>query len=125
MFGFISKTVRSGGALPVKKREDSYADWVIVALHEIREYLDLPYRRLLGILREMPDIVEELGLTVEELPDFSTVYAQKQALKMRVWRVLLRLSVNLFEAGEIQAIDSTSPAHRSSSHNYAKRVKGT
>ncbi len=42
----------------------------------------------------MPDIVEKLGLSVEELSDFTTVCARKQALKMRVWRVLFRLSVN-------------------------------
>jgi IS5 family transposase len=110
---------------PLRKGRGGYADWVIVAIHGLREYLDLPYRRLLDILREIPDIVEKLGLSVEELPDFTTVCARKQALKMRVWRVLLRLSVNLFDTGEIQAIDSTGLAHRSSSHNYAKRVKGT
>ncbi len=119
------KAVGSDENKPVRKGEGGYADWVIVALHGLREYLDLPYRRFLDILREMPDIVEKLGLTVEELPDFTTVCARKQELKMRVWRVLLRLSVNLFDTGEIQAIDSTSLAHRSSSHNYAKRVKGT
>lgn len=119
------KAAGSDGTQPVKKGEGGYADWVIIALHGLREYLALPYRRLLDILREMPDIVEKLGLSVEELPDFTTVCARKQALKMRVWRVLLRLSVNLFDTGEIQAIDSTSLAHRSSSHNYAKRVKNT
>ena len=119
------KAVRSGEGLPVKKGKGGYADWVIVAIHGLREYLDLPYRRLLDILREMPDIVDKLGLSVEELPDFTTVCARKQVLKMRVWRVLLRLSVNLFDTGDIQAIDSTSLAHCSSSHNYAKRVKGT
>lgn len=78
------KAVGSDRDGAVKKREGSYADWVIVALHGLREYLDLPYRRLLDILREMPDIVEKLGLSVEELPDFTTVCARKQALKMRV-----------------------------------------
>jgi IS5 family transposase len=37
----------------------------------------------------------------------------------------LRLSVDLFDIGQIQAIDSTSIAHYSSSYNYAKRVKDT
>ncbi len=66
-----------------------------------------------------------LGLSVNELPDFTTICARKQDLKMPVWRMLLQLSVVLFDTGEVQAIDSTSIAHRSSSHNYAKRVKGT
>jgi hypothetical protein len=95
------KAVGSDGTQPVKKGEGGYADWVIISLHGLREYLDLPYRCLLDILREMPDIVVKLGLSVEELPDFTTVCARKQVLKMRVWRVVLRLSVNLFDTGEI------------------------
>ncbi|MCO8265424.1 hypothetical protein NKF06_02195 [Haloferax sp. AB510] len=98
---------------------------MLVAIHGLREYLDLPYRRFLDILREISDIVGKLGLSVEELLDFNTVCARKQALKTWVWRMLLRLPMGLFDTGEIQAIDSTSIAHRSSSHNYAKRVKGT
>ena len=110
---------------PVKKGEGGYADWVMIALHGLREYLDQPYRRLMDILREMPRIVDILGLRNEELPDFTTVCARKQDLKMRSWRVLLRLSAELHDTGEIQAIDSTSFAHRSSSYNYAKRVEDT
>lgn len=110
---------------PVRKGEGGYADWVIVTLHGLREYLNQPYRRLMDILREMPGIVDILGLSVDELPDFTTVCQRKQELKMRVWRVLLRLSANLHDTGEIQAIDSTSYAHRSSSYNYAKRVEDT
>jgi len=33
-----------------------YADWVIVAIHCFREYLDQPYRWLLDIFHEMPRI---------------------------------------------------------------------
>lgn len=73
----------------------------------------------------MPAIVAKLGLSVNELPDFTTVCTRKQDLEMPVWRMLLQLSTELFDVGEVQAIDSTSIAHRSSSHNYAKRVKGT
>jgi IS5 family transposase len=42
-----------------------------------------------------------------------------------VWRRLLRLSADLFDLGEIQAIDSTSLAYRVGSRNYAKRVGDT
>ena len=119
------KAVGNTAEKPLKKGEDGYADWVIVAIHGLREYLDHPYRQLLDVLQEMPDIVALLGLSVEELPDFTTVCTRKQDLKMPVWRMLLLLSADLFETGEIQAFDSTSIAHRSSSHNYAKRVKGT
>jgi hypothetical protein len=39
--------------------------------------------------------------------------------------VLLRLSAALHDNGEVQAIDSTSLAQRSSSYNYAKRIPDT
>lgn len=119
------KAVGSGSKEPLSKGKDGYADWVIVAIHGLREYLDHSYRQLLDILREMPAIVAKLGLAPDELPDFTTVCARKQDLKMPVWRMLLQLSAKLFDTGEVQAIDSTSIAYRSSSHNYAKRVKGT
>lgn len=48
-----------------------------------------------------------------------------QDLELAVWQVLLRLSASLHEFGEIQTIDSTSFAYRSSSRNYAKRVEDT
>ena len=119
------KAVGSGSKEPLSKGKDGYADWVIVAIHGLREYLDHSYRQLLDVLREMPAIVAKLGLSVNELPNFTTVCARKQDLKMPVWRMLLQLSAELFDTGEVQAIDSTSIAHRSSSHKYAKRVKGT
>ncbi|MFO7927411.1 MAG: IS5 family transposase [Halobacteriota archaeon] len=119
------KAVGSDPKEPLRKGEGGYADWVIVAIHGLREYIDHSYRQLLDVLREMPAIVAKLGLSVNELPDFTTVCTRKQDLEMPVWRMLLQLSTELFDVGEVQAIDSTSIAHRSSSHNYAKRVKGT
>lgn len=119
------KSVKSDPKEPINKGKDGYADWVIVAIHGLREYLDHSYRQLLDVLQEMPAIVAKLGLSVDELPDFTTVCTWKQNLKMPVWRMLLRLSADLFDIGGVQVIDSTSIAHRSSSHNYAKRVKGT
>ena len=119
------KAVGCGSQVPLKKGRGGYADWVIVAIHGLREYLDLPYRRLLDVLSEMPRITGKLGLSVDELPDFTTVCTRKQDLKMGVWRKLLRRSTDLFEFGEIQAIDSTSLAYRVASRNYAKRVGDT
>lgn len=95
---------------------------MIVAIHGLGEYLNLPYRGLLDVLSEMPTIVGKLGLTVEELPDFTTVCTRKQDLDKRVWRRSLQRSAELFETGEIQAIDSTSLAYRVASRTYAKRV---
>ena len=119
------KAVGTGPDQPLKKGEEGYADWVILSIQGLREYLDHSYRQLLDVLHEMPNIVAEFGLSVHKLPDFTTVCSRTQDLKMRVWRRLLHLSADLFDTGEIQAIDSTSIAHRSSSRNYAKRVKDT
>lgn len=50
-----------------------YADWVIVSLHGLKTYLDLPYRRLLDVQYEMPRIGRILGREPFQLPDFTTV----------------------------------------------------
>lgn len=49
---------------------------MIIALHGLREYFDLPYRQLLDIFRKLLDVVDKLGLVVGELPDFITVCAR-------------------------------------------------
>lgn len=119
------KAVRSDLAPPVKLSDGGYTDWVIVALHGLRTYLNQPHRRLLNLLQDMPRIVSKFGLSTGVLPDFTTVCARKQTLKMTVWRVLLRLSAVPHDFGEVQAIDSTSFAYRSSRRNYAMHVEDT
>jgi len=122
----LAKRAVSGDASPaVKKGEGGYADWVIVAIHGLRQYLDLPYRRILNILHEMPGIVAKLDLEPSELPDFATVCARKQQLKMTVWRTFLRLSVELHDVGNVQAIDATGFDRHSISRHYANRTKYT
>lgn len=105
--------------------EGGYADWVIISIHGLREYLGHSYRLLLDVLAEMHGIVEKLGLEVGELPDYSTVCARWQQLKMRVWRVLLRLSADLHEIGELQAIDATCIDRIAASQHFAKRTDYT
>jgi hypothetical protein len=61
-----------------------YANWVIVAIHGLRKYLDHLYRRLLAVLREMPGIVGGIGIKPAEIHDFSRVCPRKQALAMAV-----------------------------------------
>lgn len=63
-----------------KKGDGGYADWVIIVIHGLREYLYLPYRQLLDVLHEMHGIVEKIGLKTDELPSFTTVCARKQQL---------------------------------------------
>ena len=105
--------------------DGGYANWVIVAINGLHEYLDHMYRRLLDVLHEMHGIVAQLDLAVADLPDFTTVYACKQDLEMRIWRVLLRLSGELHDTGEGQAIDATGMDRIAASQHYAKRTNYT
>ncbi|WP_252700984.1 IS5 family transposase [Natronosalvus vescus] len=109
----------------VQKGNGGYADWVIVSIHGLKTYLNLPYRRLLDVLYEMPRITRTLGLEPVELPDFTTVCARMQPLKMPVWRDFLRLSAELHDTGEIQAIDATGIDRVAASQHYAKRTNYT
>ena len=119
------KAVVGQPAPAVSKGEHGYADWVIVSIHALREYLDQPYRRLLEILHEMPRICRILGLEPSQLPDYTTVCARMQDLKMPVWRSLLEWSAKLHDTGEIQAIDATGMDRIAASHHYAKRTNYT
>jgi len=62
------KAVAGVPALAVSKGESGYADWVIISIHALREYLDQPYRRLMKILYEMPRVTGILGLYPAEYP---------------------------------------------------------
>jgi len=119
------KAVDDDPAPAFEPGEPGYADWVIVSLHGLREYLGHSYRQLLDVLQEMPRIVSKLGLAVAELPDFTTVCARMQPLKMPLWRVLLRLSADLHETGSVQAIDATGFDRRAASRRYARRTNYT
>ena len=121
--GLCQKAVGSDPDPPVRKGDGGYADWVIVGLHCLREYLDHTYRKLMDVLQEMPTIIEMFGLTASTLPDFTTVCARKQDIKMNVWQVLLRLSVSLHELGDVQAIDATGFGRRAVSRHYGKRIR--
>lgn len=68
----------------LEKGDGDYADWVIVVLHNLRRYLDQPYRRLLDILHEMPRITAKIGLAADALPDFTTVCTRKRDFEMRI-----------------------------------------
>ena len=119
----LSKRAVPGNPAPaVKKGDGGYADWVIVVIHGLREYLDLPYRRLLDVLHEMHGVVKKMNLEPGELPDFTTACARKQHLKMGIWRTLLRLSTDLHNAGDVQAIDATGFDRHSASRHYANRT---
>ena len=105
--------------------EGGYADWVVVSIHGLKTYLDHPYRRLLDVLYEMPRICRHLGLKPGLLPDYTTVCSRMQDLKMPLWRDFLRLSAELHDTGEIQAIDATGMDRVAASQHYAKRTNYT
>lgn len=109
----------------VQKGEGGYADWIIVALQGLKEHLGHSYRQLLDVLHEMPRVVSILDLEVAELPDFTTVCTRMKDLEMAFWRVFLRLSADLHEPGDVQAIDATGFDRRGASRRYAKRTNYT
>jgi len=96
-----------------------------VTIHGLCEYLDHTYRRLLDVLHEMHGIVAQLDPAVAELSDFTTVCTRKQDLEMRIWHVLLRLSAELHDLGDAQAIDATGMDRIAASQHYAKRTNYT
>jgi len=73
----------------------------------------------------MPRIGRFLDPELFELPDFTTVCTRMQELKMPIWRRLLRLSAELHDTGEIQAIDATGMDRVAASQHYAKRTNYT
>jgi IS5 family transposase len=105
--------------------EDGYADWVILAVQGLKEYLDHDYRKLMDVLREMPRVANSLGLTRESIPHFSTVCTRKQAIPMKRWRAILEQTVEMYDLGDVQAIDATGMDRVQASQHYAKRTDYT
>jgi len=106
----------------VQRGEGGYADWVIVTIHALREFKSSSYRALLDELSQMGNVVEKMDLEPGELPDFTTVCARYQELKMAVWRALLRHSADLVQPGEVHAIDATGFDRQGASRHYANRT---
>jgi IS5 family transposase len=122
----LSKKAVAGEPAPAyRPGKEGYADWVILAVQGFKEYLGHDYRKLMDVLREMPRVAESLDLTVETLPHFSTVCARKQAIPMKRWRAILDASVELYELGDVQAIDATGVDRVQASQHYAKRTDYT
>ncbi|MEF8893765.1 IS5/IS1182 family transposase, partial [Halodesulfurarchaeum sp.] len=99
-----------------------YGDWVILAIQGLKEYLGHQYRKLMNVLRKMPRITNMLGLTLETVPHFSTFCTRKQDIPMKRWRAILDYSIELYDLGEVQAIDATGVDRIQASQHYAKRT---
>ena len=50
-----------------------FADYALVSLHCLRIYLDTSYRMTIDLLKEMPQIIGEIGLSAADLPSPSTL----------------------------------------------------
>ncbi|MFW6436778.1 MAG: IS5 family transposase [Halococcoides sp.] len=119
----LAKKSTGGRSEPaVQRGEGGFADWVIVTIQALREFRSASYRALLDELSQMEYIVQKLDLEPDELPDFTTVCARYQDLKMAVWRSLLRHSADLVQTGSVQAIDATGFDRQSASRHYANRT---
>ena len=119
------KAVVGAPAPAIRKESGRYADWVIISIHALREYLDQPYRLLMDIIYEMPRITSILGLRPSTLPHYSTVCGRKQELRMPIWRTFLGLTSDLHDLGDVQAIDATGMDRIAASQHYAKRTNYT
>lgn len=116
----LSKKAVSDGHRPaVKKGDGGYADWLIVAMHGLKEHLGHTYRQLLDVLHEMPHIVRKLGLSIPTLPHYTTVCHAKERIYMPAWRALLEHSHSLHDLGDVQAIDASGFDRIAASRKYA------
>jgi IS5 family transposase len=98
---------------------------VILSLQGLKEYLNLQYRKLMDILREMPKVANILVLTAETLPHYSTACVRNQAMPMKRWRAILDSSVELYDLGDVQTIDATGVDRVQVSQHYANRTDYT
>ena len=72
-----------------------FADYAFVSFHCLRIYLDTSYRKTIDLLKEMPQIIGEIGLEADDLPHPSTLCKAFDEMNMSVCRVLLRQSAQL------------------------------
>lgn len=122
----LAKKATAGTPGPaVKIGDGGYADWVMIAVHGLKEHLGHSYRQLMDVLHEMPRIRGMLGLHRGELPHYSTVCHAKEQLYMPTWRTFLAASTHLLDLGEIQAIDASGFDRIAASRKYAKRTNYT
>ncbi|SFJ43179.1 hypothetical protein SAMN05443661_1294 [Natronobacterium gregoryi] len=84
-----------------------FADYALVSLHCLRIYLGTFYRMTLDLLKEMPQIMGEVGLEAANLPAPSTLCKVFDQIEMSVCRVLVRQSAQLHDLSEHAAIDAT------------------
>jgi len=110
--GEPAATVRGGG----------FADYALVSLYCLRIYLNTSYRMTIDLLKEMPQITGDIGLSAADLPAPSTLCKAFDWISMSVCRVLLRQSAQLHDLSEHAAIDATFYDRSPASRHYCQRI---
>jgi IS5 family transposase len=80
---------------------------------------DHAYRQLLDVLSEMPRTTRLFGLSIDELPNFTTLCHAIERLSTPNWRRFLTRSTRLHDLGEVQAIDASGFDRIAASRKYA------
>jgi IS5 family transposase len=99
-----------------------FADSALVSLHCLRIYLDTSYRMTIDLLKEMPQIIREIGLDAADLPAPSTLCKALDRIEMSLCRVLLRQSAQLHDPSEHAALDATFYERDRASRHYCHRT---
>ena len=99
-----------------------FADYALVSLHCLRIYLETSYRMTIDLLKEMPQITGEIGLSAADLPSLSTLCKALDRMSMSVCRVLLRQSAQLHDPSKHGAIDATFYERSAASRHYCQRT---
>ena len=99
-----------------------FADYAYVSLHCLRVYLDTSYRMTIDLLKEMPQITGEIGLSAADLPSPSALCKAFDRISMSVCRVLLRQSAQLHDPSKHGAIDATFYERSAASRHYCQRT---
>ncbi len=118
----LAKSAVGGRGESATLRGGGFADYAVVSLHCLRIYLEKSYREALDLLSEMPQILAEIGLLKDDLPDHSTLVKAFDRVKMAVWRMLLRLSAQLHEPSGHAAMDATFFDRKNASKHYCRRT---
>ena len=119
----LAKNVVGGrGEVAAPEGGGGFADYALVSLHCLRVYLDESYRNALDLLSEMPHILAEIGLEEGDLPHHSTLVKAFDRFKMKLWRVLLRLSSELHDLSGHAAVDATFFDRENASKHYCRRT---
>jgi IS5 family transposase len=121
----LAKSIVDDASEPADPRGGGgFAEWAMVSLHCLRLHMEKSYRTSIDYLKEMPRITGEIGLDTTDLPHYTTFCDWFDEIKMRVIRLLLRLSSPEKNERRV-AIDSTGFDRDRASKHYCQRANYT